>query len=244
MQCPRAGRSFVLVSLALLLCGLATLLAPAGAPRGPVIATVNGEWSAKFWQWLYSVPLADNPAFDPTGDDASNGQPPGSVFFLCGTFTLAESSPGVILGQADRTIRVPYGKTFVFPLVNAEFDNLGLEPPLSTAELRAKAADAINHTVALACAIDGVAIPEENLFAYFRVASPKFNYFLPDNNIAGVPSQLVKGAVSDGYYVAVSNLSPGRHTISWYAALDLREEFGFVFIQDIRYTINVLPRRQ
>ncbi len=242
MKRSRTGRGFVLVGLALLVCALAAPLAPAGDPEGPVIATVNGVWSAKFWQWLYSVPLDDNPAFDPTGADAANGQPPGNVFFLCGTFTTTESSSGVLLGQADRTITVPYGKTFVFPLVNAEFDNLGVVPPLSTAELRAAAADAIDHTTALACSVDGVAIPEADLFDDFRVASPKFHYFLPDDNIVGVPSQTVKGAVSDGYYVAVSNLSPGQHTITWSAVVDLTEEFGFLFVQDIKYTINVSPR--
>src|SRR4051812_20574990 len=107
LNLTRVSKVAVVFALVLAACGLPTRLAPADNPHGPSISAVNGEWSGKFWQWLLSVPADGSPALDATGANAFNGQPAGNVFFLCGTFITDEPFPGVILGQADRTITVP-----------------------------------------------------------------------------------------------------------------------------------------
>jgi hypothetical protein len=48
-------------------------------------------------------------------------------------------------------------------------------------------------------------------------------------------AQTVTGAVADGIYVMLAPLSPGRHVVHWTAT-------GGGFIQDITYTLTVVPR--
>ena len=33
------------------------------------------EWSARWWQWIYQIPLSVKPNFDTTGEDCAQGQP-------------------------------------------------------------------------------------------------------------------------------------------------------------------------
>src|SRR2546430_5217700 len=44
-----------------------------------------GEWSARWWQWLLSIPNSTNPNLDTTGANCAVGQT-GQVWFLAGTF--------------------------------------------------------------------------------------------------------------------------------------------------------------
>ena len=44
-----------------------------------------GEWTARFWQWLHSIPKQDNPAADTTGKNCGLKQT-GPVWFLPGTY--------------------------------------------------------------------------------------------------------------------------------------------------------------
>ena len=74
-------RAFVLLGVVLLACGLATPLAPAGNGNddNPRVLPVNskpygltyGEWSARHWQWLLSLPLTDHPLFGDDGDSSA-----------------------------------------------------------------------------------------------------------------------------------------------------------------------------
>ena len=60
-----------------------------------------GDWTAKFWQWLHSIPKPDNPAADPTGKNCALKQI-GPVWFLPGTFG----------GTNERTCTVPGTRQF------------------------------------------------------------------------------------------------------------------------------------
>ena len=44
-----------------------------------------GEWSAKWWQWVHSIPAENNPITDTTGIECARGQN-GPVWFLVGTY--------------------------------------------------------------------------------------------------------------------------------------------------------------
>src|SRR5262245_530845 len=43
------------------------------------------QWSAEWWQFVFSLPLSANPLFDETGEKCVVGQH-GPVWFLAGTF--------------------------------------------------------------------------------------------------------------------------------------------------------------
>src|SRR5262245_5566769 len=65
---------------------------------------LSGQW----WRWIREQPITGNPNFDPTGDDAANGQPRADVFFVAGSFG----------GTATREFTVPAGAALFFPLLN------------------------------------------------------------------------------------------------------------------------------
>lgn len=198
------------------------------------------EWSARHWQWLFSLPVDKHPLFDTA--DCGEGQT-GPVWFLGGTFASTEIVPGVVVGQVTRECTIPAGKALFFPLVDVETSTIEGNGETEE-ELRAQAgffADFINPD-SLFCEIDGVAVPN---LADFRVQSPLFTFGpLPaDNILASFGYDAPKGAtslsVSDGVFVMVEPLPVGKHTIHFGGELDLSPIGGSVFKQDITYHITV-----
>jgi hypothetical protein len=61
------------------------------------------EWTARWWQWLLSIPEDRNPAADQTGENCDEGQS-GPVWFLAGTFG----------GLNERVCTIPAGKSLLF----------------------------------------------------------------------------------------------------------------------------------
>jgi len=59
------------------------------------------------------MPIDHHPLYDTA--DCSAGQS-GPVWFLGGTFTTIEQSPGVVVGIANRTCTVPADKALFFPI--------------------------------------------------------------------------------------------------------------------------------
>ena len=58
-----------------------------------------GEWTARWWQWGYSIPKNINPAYDNTGKNCAQGQS-GSVWFLAGTYGHPIERVWTVPGQA------------------------------------------------------------------------------------------------------------------------------------------------
>jgi len=75
-----------------------------------------GEWSARHWQWLYSLPIDHHPLFDTA--DVSTGQT-GKVWFIGGGFTT-ELEDGNIVARITRDVTIPNGTSLFFPLVDVE----------------------------------------------------------------------------------------------------------------------------
>ena len=160
-----------------------------------------GEWTAKWWQWGYSIPKNISPAYDDTGKYCAQKQS-GLVWFLTGTYGH----------PVNRICNIPAGKAILFPVLNsecsfAEFPNLK-----TLAELRICAKTIQNQVTTLNATVDGVAIP--NLQKY-RIQSPPFNFTLPQNNILGLPANVTTQAMADGNWVFLKPLSPGSHKITF-----------------------------
>jgi hypothetical protein len=62
--------------------------------------------------------------------------------------------------------------------------------------------------------MDGQDLSEIELEKY-RIQSPAFNFTLPEDNILNLPGNTTTSAVSDGNWVFLKPLSPGRHEISF-----------------------------
>jgi hypothetical protein len=217
IRCPPLARVFLLVPL------LLTMIAAAPAARASIIprdsSTSNGndygDWSVLWWQWLLSIPAATNPALDSTGANCGQKQA-GPLWFLAGNF----GGPAV-----TRDCTVPAGKSIFFPLVNAIFgagvgDCSPTNPrvPCNLADLRV-AATASMDSVTLEADLDGTPLDVSNQ----RVQSPEFTVTYPNGNIVGVvrAGNVGRGTfmpnVGDGYWVMLTPLSPGSHTLHWRA---------------------------
>jgi hypothetical protein len=167
------------------------------------------EFTARWWQWFLSIPLATSPG---AGGECSTGQL-GSVWFLAARFD----------GPGEVRCTVPQGKMLFFPIINAECSDLESAPFFgATPEARKACAKAIvDGASSLSVTINGV--PLQNLQRY-RVASPDFEFAVPPDNVIGVPvhtdpdpevrhRRIGRGS-GDGYYVMIAPLLlEGTHRI-------------------------------
>ena len=171
-----------------------------------------GEWSARWWQWLLSIPTATNPNL---GGDCGQGQDD-DVWFLPGTFG----------GSATRTCTIPAGKPIFLPLINSvAFKPTGGETLLS---LRRLAAEFVDSVTVLACTIDGNSL--ENL-RDFRVHSPSFSVTAPPGAL--LHASATDPMVSDGYWLLLSPLAAGPHTIH------VQTETSGGFSADVTYELTI-----
>lgn len=189
-----------------------TVLPPGSAPHGHTYA----EWSEKWWQYVFALPVDHNPI---AGADCGNGQS-GQVWFL-------------VAGPTTVNCAVPAGKALFFPIINSECSSLEAPPffGATPADRLACAKSFIDSVTFLAAMVDGVAI--QNLSAY-RFRSPDFTFTVPDNNILGVPGPVSGQSTADGYYLMLAPLSAGHHTIHVMGTLT----FGGVFSIDTTFTLT------
>ena len=182
-------------------------------PDAPADGATYGEWSARQWQWLLSFPNEVSPYTDTTGERCGLGQS-GPVFFLTGT----TDDPGI-----PRDCTVPAGVALFVPVVAAECSTVQ-PPPLfgrDEAELAACAATIIDGaSPTLGAVLDGESIPD---LERYRVRSPLFSVALPPDNRLGV-EPAVAALVSDGYWLLLAPLPPGRHVLR--LGVSLREPEG------------------
>jgi hypothetical protein len=208
-------------------------------PNSHPFGHTYGEWSARWWQWAYSLPVDNHPIIDPTGEKCGTAQT-GPVWFLGGSFAG---------GTINRTgCVIPAGKALFFPILNLECDNFPPQPVMSVSKLQAQCAFYMNTVMRVSAEIDGVSVKGLNLppnpySSPYRVFSPVFAVQLPDNN---VPQQIFgyntpKGSysplVGDGIYLMLRPLSVGKHTIHFHAGIPL-----FGGDQDVTYTLMVKPQ--
>ena len=204
--------------LSLLLVSL-TLLSCTGQPAGGVLVIpLNpnslhegknyAAWSVEWWKWALSQQVATHPLFDPTGQNAAQGQT-GDVWFIGASF----GDPP----QASRVITIPEGTSLFFPLINFEEDS-AFAPEMSVAEMQDELAGFASQVTSLSLVIDGQAMSDLFLL---RAKSPSaFSVQLPASDSVydyfGVEAgSSVSTVVSDGYWAFIDALPPGQHTIQF-----------------------------
>jgi hypothetical protein len=235
-------RSLVLVPLFLTLAALTPMVNAASNPNpgsyqpgSKPYGLTYGQWNAKWWQWVFSIPTPSNPLIDFTGANCASSQS-GPVWFLAGTF--GSPSGG---GPAVRTCTIPSNKAILFPILNVECSSLeGNGSTLS--DFLACDAGFISLVTSINATVDGV--PQKDLFAY-RFPSPLYSYTMPFDNILGCPSSgncpglttpcPCSGiAAADGYYMMLQPLQAGVHTVSFGGAVP-----AFSFSTAVVYTLTI-----
>lgn len=216
-----------------------------GMAKGPILpASANylgmsyGEWSALWWQWVFSQPALDvggtntNPQFDSTGEFTLAGQEGNKVLFL----------PGAFGGPYTRNITIPTGYPLFFPVVNAWADVLGEDPVPDLAELYRRVESwTVGDPTALFLTLNGQSLAGPDDLAARRFQSPPFEYTIPYDNIFSYwgydfHDQSVYPVVSDGYWIMLKPLPPGTYTLRFGV-----DPIKAGFELDITYNITVNP---
>jgi hypothetical protein len=208
--------------------GVAFAILTAGTPAfadiakpGDVIAGhTQLEWAQEWWKWVVGIPAPANPLLDTTGANAlvKNNNP---VFFVAG---VAGS------GTVARTFTVARGRPIFVPVVNGVFApigaNGGFDPSPCLAPLQFScaiqtASGTFSPLHSMSLEIDGVALNTNQLQSYRQTSTSYFTATLSANSIFGVPGGPVTSPqwVQDGYYVMLTNLSSGSHTLLFHLNL-------------------------
>jgi len=193
-----------------------------------------GQWSAHWWQWALSTPNQPT-AFDGCPNES------GSVWFLSGV------SP-----QNSGTCSVPAGKAIMFPTFNVEWSVAeanaagGMCPvPISTngtsyaallACAQAFSDFATQPGATLHAAVDGRDL--QGLLTYRAHSDPPpFPFTAQPGNMFGVPAGK-STAVADGFWIMLSPLASGNHTIHFAAVVPF-PILGFTFVDDAIFDLVV-----
>jgi hypothetical protein len=187
------------------------------------------EWSAQWWQWTYSIPVANHPLFD--NGDCSVGQS-GPVWFLGGK--LCQANGTACNGSVTRTCNIPHDTALFVPVAVTvedsaleELNNNGCGniPPLITSTITqlyqcaASLDDYLSAGGKVVVIVDGFVLPQRK--NYFRVQSPVFELTLPADNALNATGEgpfsagTYSPAVADGTFLFLAPLSPGRHTLQF-----------------------------
>jgi hypothetical protein len=194
--------------------------------RLPTLQTYP-QGAASWWKWAVGQPIAVNPIKDTTGEHCAKGQPAFGVWYLAGS----DSTEPV-----RRSCTVPKFRTLLFPVLNVIAPWIPDNPQdiAGPADLDALRTSARRITDAsdLKLTIDGVEV--RNIQRFYE-ESTLITVTLPNNNIFGVEGgKSIDPGVDAGYYVAVSGLLPGKHTLAWSGHSD-----ALLFSQDITYAITI-----
>jgi len=171
-------------------------------------------WVELWWQWYYSFPYEDSPALDSTGEFSQKGHFQDSIWFLAGTN----------VGKVERNCTIPQGTAIFCPIIN-DIISYHTYPELKTdSELIAYAKTDLDQTNLISASLDGLKIPNLNLY---RVQSNLFQINIPDRSNKDL--WIKTKAVSDGFWLFIKPLSPGRHKLEF-----IGEKFEFDKIKNLQ----------
>jgi hypothetical protein len=169
-----------------------------------------GEWTARWWQWGYSIPKNINPAYDDNGRYCVEKQS-GPVWFLAGTY----GHPVV------RHCDIPSGKAILLPILNSECSFAEFPKLKTLSELRICAKTIQDQVTKVNVSVDGMPLPH---LEKYRIQSPPFNFTLPQGNILGLAANTSTQAIADGNWVFLKPLSTGTHKIMFKGEVQPRTE--------------------
>jgi hypothetical protein len=155
------------------------------------------QWTAKFWQWLFSLTTSQNPRENYAPDKCANGQQ-GPVWFL--------DAP--LSGKQDRTCTIPAGKSILAAVINGWCDSS--DSTLHNDEDLRKCATEGNDYGIISGTLDGVEIKN---FDKYRTDSGFYNLTAVADNLYKVPAGGPYRAFTNGYFVFLEPLAIGKHDL-------------------------------
>ena len=233
--------ALLVVSLGFALCTVPVYAGEAHKAESTVYGKTYGEWSANWWQWAFAGPDGRNPVQDLTGEFCGENQPKGKVWFLAGSFQVA---------NVERTCTIPPGRALFYPLLNVSWTDCPNSPDatVSDADVRGILATSWGDLACqLTSTLDGTSISSMQIITV-RTQSPKFFSILPENNIgsavAGCAEPMLPGKsgrqISEGYWIMLPPLSPGEHVLTLHGAGCDTGTGNVLFENGVTYKLTVL----
>ncbi|RNF85268.1 hypothetical protein [Montanilutibacter psychrotolerans] len=189
-------------------------------PGAAVAGVGQLEWTERWWKWVGRFPEGRLPYRDPDGALCATAQE-GPVWFLAGTD-----------GQSDakRHCRIPADKYLLVPVMNiVELSGGAGKPARGCEELRASAAKVMDHLSNSLVLLDGRMV---GATAGMRIASN--GCFDPGRGLFGGGHNV---AASDGYWLMLSPLPPGKHVLAISAGYD--DKGPLRSLQNFQYELEV-----
>ncbi len=207
---------------------------PVISPYKESFPLTYGEWGARWWQYVYGVPADQNPLSDMTGENCGVGQW-GPVFFLVGT-----TGGSVVRSKC----KAPANTGLFLPIINISCAVPEDGDPATFYKLCKQAIDGVDKK-SLIVTIDGQKV--QNLdefrareFFSFTGAIPGVYATSGCTAAANCYEGFHETAYSDGYWVMVNPLRPGRHTIHFEGATLSTDPF-YPFTVNVTYNLQVVP---
>lgn len=203
-------------------------IASAGGNKNPGVLPPNsrvqgltyGEWSARWWQYVLSIPGEENPLTGGTGTNC--------VYQRIGNVGLVAVDP---LSESTITCQVPTGMMLFLDVLSAECSTVEEDPFYGGNEEEMRAC-ALSFTISdLQASIDGSEV--KNLDQYIHT-SPLFDFTLPEDNIL-YTAELTGQSVSNGAHLMLAPLSPGEHVVYLHASIP---ELDFTVDMNIEFIVT------
>lgn len=189
-------------------------------PGAAIAGVGQPEWTERWWKWVGRFPQGQLPYRDRDGALCATAQE-GPVWFLAGTD-----------GQSDaqRRCRIPADKYLLVPVMNIVQLGGGPDAPArGCEELRASAAKVMDHLSNSLVLLDGRMV---GATAEMRIASN--GCFDPGRGLLGGGHNV---AASDGYWLMLSPLPPGKHVLAISAGYD--DKGPLRTLQNFQYELEV-----
>jgi hypothetical protein len=183
---------------------------------GSVVAGASlGQWTERWWEWAFSMPVETSAIADQTGEHCGTGQF-GPVWFLAGSY---RTTPIV------RTCAIPAGKHVFFPVINYVVTPRMDQTRPSCNGVTQQAEEITDDAEDLRVTINGKDV--RDVVRYRERSSRCFNAAARSGTGANIyPS------ASNGYWIMLRPLPKGQHRIEFSGRLG-------DFSQSIAYKVLV-----
>jgi hypothetical protein len=171
------------------------------------------EWINKWWNWLVSIPLKDNPANDDTGMFCDRNQN-GPVWNLAGPITGALADKGYRLGldTVRRECEIPEERSILALLAGGEVTKLEY-PHIPEAQLLTEYIKG-NYVSHLNATVSGTQLTREYFDdKKYLVSTRGFPLRYGKDNIFGVADGQEAEAASLGYWLFIKPGTPKEFTL-------------------------------
>lgn len=203
-------------------------IASAGGNKNPGVLPPNsrvqgltyGEWSARWWQYVLSIPGEENPLTGGTGTNC--------VYQRIGNVGLVAVDP---LSESTITCQVPTGMMLFLDVLSAECSTVEEDPFYGGNEEELRACAEGFTITDLQASIDGTSVKKLDQYIH---TSPLFDFTLPEDNIL-YTDELTGQSVSNGAHLMLAPLSPGEHVVYLHASIP---ELDFTVDMNIEFIVT------